>query len=151
MVVSPSLFVKSQIKMFVLTVLTMWVKLRHRWCFYQFSCWWNVFFVNWKYVNTFHPQYSPRSSRHQRAHRALRVHSSSLLAVHPCLQSSPLLASEWDTCGNTEVKAVSPLLWQQLVWALPWVCECVWFHIRWGPLSYFMICVLMCTHREHVV
>lgn len=25
--------------------------------------------------------------------------------------------------------------------------EYVWFHNRWGPLSYFMICVLMCRHR----
>lgn len=100
----------------------------------------------------FHPQYSPRSSRRHIAHQALTVHSSSLLAIHPCPQNNPLLASEWDTCGrqyNTALK------WKKYLF----VCnhrhhaslsECVWFQIRLVPLSYLTICVFWCADVESI-
>lgn len=104
----------------------------------------------------FHPQYSPRSSRRHIAHQALTVHSSSLLAIHPCPQNNPLLASEWDTCGrqyNTALK------WKKYLF----VCngrhhtclssslsECVWFQIRLVPLSHLTICVFWCADVESI-
>lgn len=104
----------------------------------------------------FHPQYSPRSSRRHIAHQALTVHSSSLLAIHPCPQNSPLLASEWDTCGRQYNRALKWKKYLSVCNGRHHAClssslsECVWFQIRLVPLSYLTICVFWCADVESI-